>query len=290
MGLLISERIRYKIVNQSMTNINTFEHMTVVLLCSNQKILISSIYRPPNTPESEFIDEYSKFVCNLKRLDNKGIIIGLDHNLDLLKSSKHAPTDRFLNTNLSLNLILTITRPTRITKNTATLIDNIFISQNWLGNYASGVLIDHISDHLPSIATIKNLQLSKKEPVTITSRDTRQKNVTALKASLNSVNWQSILDRNSPDSNMTILHNKLAEEIDHFTPLKTYKVNPKKARHEPWLTAGIHISIRKSKKLYLETLHNNAAEGTRIKYNNYYNELQRVTTSKKKGPTIILQK
>ena len=150
-----------------MANNCTFEHMTAeISLRSNQKILISSIYRPPNTPENEFIDEYSKFMCNLKRWDNKGIIIGLDHNLDLLKSSKHAPTDRFLNTNLSLNLVPTIS------KSTATLIDNIFISQSWLGNYDSGVLIDELSDHLPSVTTIKNLHLSKKEPVTITSRDT----------------------------------------------------------------------------------------------------------------------
>ena len=53
-----------------------------------------------------------------------------------------------------------------------------------------GVLVDDISDHLPSITTVKNLKVSKREPITITSRDTRQKNVTALKASLAAINWQ----------------------------------------------------------------------------------------------------
>ena len=98
----------------------------------------------------------------------------------------------------------------------------------------------------------------------------------ALKASLNSVNWSNLLNKNTPDSNMTTLHNKLVEEIDHFTPLKTYKVDFKKACREPWLTAGIHISIRKAKKLYLKTLQNNATEGTRIRYNNYAKLLQRI--------------
>ena len=162
-GLLISERIRYKIIQHNHTIGTTFEHLTAeICLRSNQKVLISSIYRPPNTPEAEFIDEYSKFVCILKRIENKGIIIGLDHNLDLLKAFKHGPTERFLNTNLSLNLIPMITRPTRITKSTATLIDNIFISQHWLSNYVSGVLVDDISDHLPSITMVKNLKVSKK--------------------------------------------------------------------------------------------------------------------------------
>lgn len=151
-----------------------FVRLLLLIMCPILKgcdILNRNIYSLEESLD-DFIDEYSKFVCNLKRLDHKGIIIGLDHNLDLLKSSKHGPTDRFLNTNLSLNLVPTITRPTWITKSTATLIDNIFISQNWLGNYDSCILIDDLSDHLPSITTIKNLQLSKKEPVTISSRDT----------------------------------------------------------------------------------------------------------------------
>ena len=230
-GLLISDRIRYKIIQHHQPIGTTFEHLTAgICLRSNQKVLVSSIYRPPNTPEGEFIDEYSKFVCILKKTEKKGIIIGLDHNLDLLKAFKHGPTERFLNTNLSLNLIPTITRLTRITKSTATLIDNIFISQHWMSNYSSGVLVDNISDHLPSITTVKNLKVSKKEPITITSRDTWQKNVTALKASLAAINWQNLFTQNSPNTNMTQLHDKLAKEINHFTPVKTYTVNPKKAR------------------------------------------------------------
>ena len=274
---MISERIRYRIIQHNHTIGTTFEHLTAkICLRSNQKVLISSIYRPPNTPEAEFIDEYSKFVCILKRIENKGIIVGLDHNLDLLKEFKHGPTERFLNTNLALNLIPTITRPTRITKSTATLIDNIFISQHWLSNYVSGVLVDDISDHLPSITMVKNLKVSKRELITITSRDTWQKNVTALKASLAAINWQNLITPNAPNTNMTLLHDKLAEEIDHFTPVKTHTVNPKKARREPWLTTGIYISIRKSKKLYLETLHSDASEVTRTRYSNYAKQLQRV--------------
>ena len=123
---------------------------------------MSLIYRPPNTPENDFIDQYSKLVCDLKKRENKGIVIGLDHNLDLLKSAKHAPMDRFISTNLSLGLVPTITRPTRITRDTATLIDNIFISQTWLENFECGVLVDDMSDHLPSIVSIKGLKTKTK--------------------------------------------------------------------------------------------------------------------------------
>ena len=98
----------------------------------------------------------------------------------------------------------------------------------------------------------------------------------ALKASLAAINWQNLLTPNAPNTNMSLLHAKLAEEIDHFTPVKTHTVNPKKAHREPWLTTGIYISIRRSKKLYLETLLSNASEVTRTKYSNYAKQLQRV--------------
>ena len=140
--------------------------------------------------------------------------------MDLLKSNKHAPTENFLNANLSLSLVPTITCPTRITKNTATLIDNVFISQSWFENFDSGILVNDMSDHLPSIVSVKNLKLCKRVPVQITTRDTRRKNMNALKKSLEQTNWCEIVRDNAPSESMSALHNKLAEEIDHFTPLK----------------------------------------------------------------------
>ena len=186
-------------------------------------------------------------MCDLKKRENKGIVIGLDHNLDLLKSTKHAPTDRFIWAKLSLGLVPTITRPTRITRSTATLIDNIFISQTWLKNFECGILVDDMSDHLPSIVSIKGLKTNNKEPIRITPRDTRSKNIRALKDSLNQIDWSDIIEDNSPNKSMTNLHNKLVTEVEHFTPVRTYNVNPKKAWREPWLMSGIHISVCKCK-------------------------------------------
>ena len=53
------------------------------------------------------------------------MIIGLDHNMDFLKSHVHVPTNDFIEEILTTGLLPTISRPTRITKSTATLIDNI---------------------------------------------------------------------------------------------------------------------------------------------------------------------
>ena len=69
----------------------------------------------------------------MKKEKPKGIIIGLDHNLDFLKADKHHATNDFIQSNLDFGLIPTVTRPTRITNTSATLIDNIIVSQIYVG-------------------------------------------------------------------------------------------------------------------------------------------------------------
>ena len=80
---------------------------------------------------------------------------------------------------------------------------------------------------------------------------------------------------------MSNLHERLRHDIDHFTPLKTYCINSKKARREPWVSAGIQISIRKSKKLYHTILHKDATDANRAKYKAYATLLQHLKRQSK---------
>ena len=73
---------------------------------------------------------------------------------------------------------------------------------------------------------------------------------------------------------MTKLHKKVAKEVEHFTPVRTYSLNPKKARREPWLTPGINISLCKCKKLYCAFLDNKSDQGDESKYRAYAKLLQ----------------
>ena len=89
--------------------------------------------------------------------------MGLDHNLDLLKYSKHRPTRDFICLNENANLVPSITRPTRITNSSATLIDNIFVTSDYVRSLRSQILINDISDHLPTCTVIENVNIGSKE-------------------------------------------------------------------------------------------------------------------------------
>ena len=214
------------------------------------------MYRPPNSEIPVFLASYSSLVCAMKKECPNGTIVGLDHNLDFLKAHSHQLTNDFIQLNLDLGMIPTITRPTRITSSTATLIDNIIVSQNNCGNYIASILVEDMSDHLPTICVINSLTAAAREPLKICSRDTCPKNLRALKSQLDNHDWTTQLIDSSPSENMEQVHTVLTSTIDRCIPLGTRVVNLKHLRREPWLTSGIKISIDRNKRLYAKMLRN----------------------------------
>ena len=98
------------------------------------------------------------------------IVVGMDHNINLLKGMQHTATHRFIEDMSDLNLLPTITRPSQITNQTATLIDNIFVSEQLGRNFESALLINDISDHMPLLAMLRQTKSLNKEPLTFKSR------------------------------------------------------------------------------------------------------------------------
>ena len=113
-----------------------------------------------------------------------------DWNLDLMKHHCHdlTFTGQFLDTMFSRSFVPLITRPTRITSNTATLIDNIFT--NDIDNCAaSGLFVTDISDHLPIFCLSSKSQSNQTMNKYITFRDKSAKHVQDFKSALENTNW-----------------------------------------------------------------------------------------------------
>ena len=100
---------------------------------------------------------------------------------------------KFIETTLDSNLIPVITKPTRITKSSATLIDNIFMSNNLIGHHVSGIVCNDMSDQLPCLVSIENMKCCKCEPLQITSRKINDKTIKGLTTSLEKIDWDNII-------------------------------------------------------------------------------------------------
>ena len=84
----------------------------------------------------------------------KNVIIGSDQNLDLLKCHSHNQTLQVMEDLNDSDFISSILKPTGITHETSTLIDNILSKGNGCFNFDSFVLIVHYQFISPLISPL----------------------------------------------------------------------------------------------------------------------------------------
>ena len=154
-------------------------------------------------------------------------------------------TLNLLNSLTSQSLIQIISKTSRITNHTATLIDNIFKNQpNW---FVSGINFSDISGHLPFFFLIRNLftKESSHQSTTVKYRLMNDSTITNLPQSLLCLDLNHI----TGSDNCTTAMETLAHAVDNTyklcCPIKTKTLSNKDLK-KPWITSEI---IANSKKI-----------------------------------------
>ena len=124
----------------------------------------------------------------IKLETHKDIVVGMDHNLDFLKSKNHSGTQNFITTMLDRLLFPCITRQTRV-YSTATLIVNIVVNSRVYDSQKSCVMVHDISDYFLSLIIVKDVWIEKREPKKVLTRDLNDSKVLALNTELTTQNW-----------------------------------------------------------------------------------------------------
>ena len=275
-GFLISEELKYIVREDLLLTEDHFENCTIEIISQKRNMLIGSIYRPSNTNDKSFVENFSKYTTNLsdrKQCQNKDIILGLDHNLDLLKSDRHLVTQQFLEKLADLNMLPTIVKPTRITKTSATLIDNIIISKNQIGNFRSCIINSDMSDHMPCLCVVDNVLNTRREPKSVISRNLKPENVKTLENQISNIQ----LDPTEMDVNKLFesLHQQLTSIIDETCPEREITIPIKRIIREPWMTNSLRKCAKKQQLLYKNFI-KHRSDQVELKYKNYRNTLKKI--------------
>ena len=244
---------------------------------NGKHFIIGSLYRAPNTDPRRLIEHISEI--NSKRKTESGmkeLILGMDHNMDLLKSEAHAPTRKFLETPHDENLFPAITRPSRIMQTSATLIDNVFLSEILYRQFDSALLIRDISDHLPSLILIKQTKLMDKTPIEFKSRKLNEDKIARIKSKLFNTDWNVLLSSTDCNTNFNAFCDHLNSVMEAVAPLVTVGISGKRRFVEPWMTTGLETTITKTKKLYHQTLKVTRSSKDLEQYKNHCNLLNRL--------------
>ena len=150
-------------------------------------------------------------------------------------------------------LLPVITKPTRISKTSATLIDNVIISDKLQSNYTSNILLSNLSNHLPCYVEINEFYAGKREATKIKKRKLNNDNLNKIKKDIGSIKWESILRGLCALELYATVHNKIIEIIDRIAPEHEVHIQNKRV-NKPWISKSIANSIRKSKQLFKKSL------------------------------------
>ena len=197
------------------------------------------MYRQHNTPECF----QSYFDSSLEKYSATGKPIYLlgDFNVDLLRSETCKFAHNFLLSLQSFGLIPTIDKPTRVHRNSATLIDNIFINE-MNDEVISGNVVSDISDHFSQFCIVTSYRQKVKRLKHHKIRDFSCFSENAFNNDLQEVSSEqlSMTESHNVDKYFSMFYNKVNKVINKHAPLK--KVSSRKAKQllKRWITKGLH--------------------------------------------------
>ena len=277
-ALYISTDLNYKIRNDlNLPTHSDYESIVIELELNTKNKIISVIYRPPDAPAYPFINNLSSAI-NLINKERKPAFICGDFNFDLLKVSSHGATNEFLNTFYTGAFYPLITKPTRVTTKSSTLIDNIFT--NILDQKISpGILYNDITDHFPVFQILNdnenknnsNLNSDIKSNIYRSIRKITPKNIAALTTELIQTNWDDVLNSKSTEDSYNNFMTEFSNLYNKNLPKINKKIN-KRQEAKPWITSGIIKSIKTRNKLY-KKFRDNPNDVNKNKYVSFRNKL-----------------
>ena len=240
-------------------------------------VIVGEIYRVPGTSEIEFLEMYERVIKDI-RSEHKQIIIATDQNLDYLKINVHCNTMKFFEMNLSNNIIPTVYKPTRVTFNSATLIDNIYVDCELHSDAKSFIIKTDISDHYMCLTIIQDELCKANYKKNVKIRRLTDSVLRNMNASLANRHWQ-ILNNMTVDAGSEFLTNEINTVMDFYAPEKTIKYDMSKCKLKAeWFSQGLMVSSRKCLQLYKKVAAKSRDDPEFLNYKRYrniYNSLRR---------------
>ncbi len=252
--IYVSDKVKYKVRRDLCCASSDYESCFIEIERNNAKNILAGIVYRAHTHIDNFTIEIENVFKKINS-ENKITYIMGDFNIDLLKDDSERPIHDYLDLIYSYSLIPTIYKPTRITKTSATLIDNILT--NCENVEKSVILVTGMTDHMPT-AMVSNLSLHNKDKRKNTCSYKRcysDDNISKFKNNLSKVNWNEVLDNIDAEHDYNVFVNKFQELYDESIPLKKCTSKSKKTPKSPWITKGLLKSINHKNKLYKKYIH-----------------------------------
>lgn len=277
-GLFIKSGVSYRIREDLPSMINAESLFIEISTRYGKNIVIGVIYRPPDSNIDHFLTELDSTLSIINK-EGKKIWLTGDFNLNLINYNQHSSTNDFISLLFSYSHYPLISKPTRITNHSATLIDNIFTNELET-NVKSGILITDISDHFGIFSISNSHSESLSKPSVKLKRKFSEHNISNFSKSLSECNWDSLQQSSSPEESYNSFISTFSLHFNNHFPLKQVKSSPSQPR-KAWMSSGLAISCKTKSALYYK-YKKSPSDHRFEKYKTYRNKLNVLLRKAKK--------
>ena len=207
------------------------------------------------------------------------IFIFGDLNIDILKFNSCKNASEYIDLLFSFGLIQTVTKPSRCTINSATLIDHCIITPKF-ALVENILIVNKISDHFP-IITICYANTKSKTAKEFSSREFSINNVNKFKEAVKNFNANFVLENEDTQEAFRSFSNFFHNMYEMYFPIITSRFNKNIHRIEKWMSKGILIS-RLTKIKLGKLCHSSPSAESTAKFKLYRNLFNIVVRNAKK--------
>ena len=231
----IRNSVHYSVISEF---VNDLELLCIKIDSTKQKpFYIVVWYRPPDSLMKCF-EEFEKVLQFLDSKSNDYVIIG-DLNCDVMKRLS-SQTKRLMDLSSDYGLHQFVSKPTRVTSETCTLID-LFMSSNENFVQFCDVAPITLSDHYMVVAAVGKGKAPKSNHKYIKSRNLKNMDFNSFCKELYDESWSEVLNTNDVLTAYSKWYTIFRDKLDKHAPMKRRRVRKKTA---PWMNNDIKILMR----------------------------------------------
>jgi len=211
-------------------------------------ISILAIYRPPAYEVISFLGRLESYLD--KNLNSQiNVLIG-DINIDLLKTDREA-VDMYTSMLGYRGFVSLINSPTRVTQESETCIDHIFLKiQNSLCSKSTPIVFhSDITDHYSILA---NFEISLNVNNNNSNKTFKTTDIQKLNKTLEAETWASVYCCDNLNDAFDNFSSILKKHIDNSSKVKQIQTKVKKIK--PWITLGLITSMNRRDKMKKQLL------------------------------------
>lgn len=210
------------------------EHIWIKVRIKSRSLAAGCFYRPPKGNVNRFIDKVENALSAVVPCVDEVIMLG-DVNVNLFQSD-----NAFSKLCDIYNFTQLITEPTRITRDTQSLLDPVAVTCPELV-YESGTIgMDNVSDHRLAYCSL-SVKKKKRTGKFVTLRSFASFNQEEFNKHIHILPWHQILQTDDIDHKLEILNSFILELFDCHAPLKTVRVSHTRA---PWLSDLVKLLMK----------------------------------------------